>query len=152
MSINKKGYMITPIIFITLFLIAVIFTLYESNIDADTAAGIRISASIEKGVTDIYKKQIEQVNFAKLAAYECSQDYCYNITEGLSSPGLRRCINDSLNITYENSTWDISVTNDSTRYYLNFSLSAFNITNINMSSDRKYVNTELNTKFLNRCS
>jgi len=151
MSMNKRGYMITPIIFITLFLIAIIFTLYFSKIDTQTAAGIRISASIEKGITDVYKAQIEQTNFAKLAAYECSETYCYNLTDVTNKTKIQDCVNQSLNDMYGNLTWKPSLSNVSAQCYISFNLSAVNITNINMDSDREYITTELNSKFFKKC-
>lgn len=149
--LNKRAYMITPIIFITLFLIAVIFTLYLSKIDADTAAGIRISASIEKGITDVYKAHIEQVNFAKISTYECSELFCYNASSGGNKTNIENCVNLSLNDMYGNLTWTTSLSNVLTQSYISFNLSSVNITNINMSSDREYITTELNDKFLKKC-
>ena len=154
---NKKGYMITPIIFITLFIIALMFTLYFSKIDAETAAGIKISATIEKGITDIYKSQNEQINFAKIAAYECSGKYCYNLTNSTNRTKIENCVNDSLNLMYGNITWGLlptsapSLSNVSARCYISFNLSSFSITNINMDSNREYVKTELNDNFLKKC-
>ena len=159
---NKRAYLITPIIFITLFLIAVIFTLYLSKIDASTAAGIRISASIEKGVTDVYKSQNEQINYAKLSAYACSKTYCYNLTDkaNTNKTNIENCVNQSLNDQYGNLTWGPStafapvLSNVSTTCYINFNLSSVNlvnITNINMDSDRVYTKAELNSNFFEKC-
>lgn len=150
LRLNKKGYMITPIIFITLFLIAIIFTLYFSKIDAQTAAGIRVSASVEKGITDVYKLQNEQINFAKLSAYECSEKYCFNSTTDTNATQIELCINNSLNTQYGNLSWSPDLANG-TYIYLKFNLSSVNITNINMSSDREYVTIELNGNFFNKC-
>ncbi|MDD5182152.1 MAG: hypothetical protein PHC66_03210 [Candidatus Nanoarchaeia archaeon] len=145
--LNKRAYLITPIIFITLFLIAIIFTIYLSKIDANTAEGIRTAASIEKGVTDVYKAQIEQINFAKLAAYECS-DASGGYNDSIAGT-IENCINSELNLTYGNFTWNSDITNSTPKYYLNFNLSAVNITNINMTSNVEYIKAELNSKFLN---
>lgn len=144
-AVNRKAYLITPIIFIVLFLIAILFALYSSKIDADIAQGIRISASVEKGITDIYKMQIEQTNFAKLSVYNCSKAFCYN--ESASNWNLKNCINNSLNSQYGNQSWNIALTNSS----VSFNTSSFNITNINMESDRIYTKTKLYAGFFNKC-
>ena len=146
--LNKKGYMITPILFIVFFLIAIIFSIYVSDIDSDSAQGIRISASIEKGITDIYKMQNEQINFAKLSAYECSESQCYNISKETI---IEYCINKSLNKQYGNFSWSPDLINNSNTIYLYFNLNAFNATNINMNSNRSYTQVRLNNKFFNKC-
>ena len=144
MRLNKKGYMITPILFIVFFLIAIIFSFYVSQIDADVAQGIRISATIEKGITDTYKLQNEQINFAKLSAYKCSERYCYSSgNETL----VEYCINKSMNKVYGNLSWDPELTNTT----LEFNLESFNITNINMNSNRIYTKTGLNDLFFEKC-
>ena len=145
---NKKGFVITPIIFIAFFLIALIFSFYVSDIDSETAKGIQTAASVEKAVLDIYKLQINQFNFAKLSAYNCSSSNCYS--SGNESI-IESCVNTKLNSQFNDSNWNTDISNNSGIYRIAVNLSSFNATNINMKSNRVYERGVLHPEFLNKC-
>jgi hypothetical protein len=146
--LNKKGFMITPIIFIALFLIAMVFSFYLSGIDADTSKGMQTAAAVEKGALDIYKKQINQMNFAKLSAYECSSSNCYS---SANESIIESCVNTKLNNYFNDTNWNTDISNDSGIYRISVNLSSFNVTNINMESDRVYEEAILHTVFFKIC-
>jgi hypothetical protein len=146
--LNKKGFVITPIIFVAFFLIAMVFSFYVSGIDSDTAKGIQTSATVEKAVLDTYKQQINQINFAKLAAYDCSGLNCY-------SPGnkstIESCINTKLTSQFNDTRWNTNITSDSGIYRISVNLSSFNAININMTSNRVYERAALHPALLKTC-
>jgi hypothetical protein len=133
-SLGKKGYMITPIIFIAFLLISVAFSFYVSDIDTRFSDSIVTSSMISKSIDSIYEKQLDQINLAKLYAYSCSANYCYpNKTVALVS-----CVNSNMTVRYGNQTggWNTIIYNQSSKYYINITLNSFNATNINMTSER----------------
>lgn len=147
MLASKKGYMITPIIFIAFLLISVIFSFYVSDIDSQFSHGIITSALISKGVDEIYEKQIDQINLAKLYAYECSKYYCYPNNE----TALESCISGNLTERYGETGWGIDIYNQSGVYYIKMKISSFNVTNINMASERITINRTLTLPYLKIC-
>ena len=96
--LNKKAYMITPLIFVVFMIIAVIFSFYVSDIDKKNAEGIRSAGIIDKGIIEIQKEQINQVNFVKLVTYDCSKTICCNST---NLGNLENCIEQELETIYE---------------------------------------------------
>ena len=147
---SKKGYMITPIIFIAFLLISVVFSFYVSDLDTKFSKGIMVSASIEKGVNNIYKMQTDQITLAKLFTYNCSLSYCYNASSP-SHTALNNCVNQTLTNRYNQSGWNINTYNQTGKYYIDINLSSFNATNINMTSDRITIKGELSKDFLKTC-
>jgi hypothetical protein len=146
--LGKKGFVITPVIFIAFMLIAITFSFYISDIDSDISQGIQKAAAVEKAVTDIYKYQINQVNYAKLAAYKCSDLTCYSLG---NESTVEDCVESSLNNTFSNTSWNVDISNDTEIYHIGFDISSFNATNINMTSDRSYVRSELHKAFFKTC-
>lgn len=146
--LNKKGFVITPLIFIAFMLITVVFAFYISDIDKDFAKGIQISATVEKSILDIYKDQINQINFAKLAAYDCSNSYCYSLS---NKSIVESCINTKLDNKFNDSNWNTDINSNAGSHYIQVNLSSFNATNINMSSNRVYEKELLHPAFFNIC-
>ena len=145
---SKKGFVITPIIFVAFFLIAMVFSFYVSGIDSDTAKGIQTSATVEKAVLNIYKQQINQINFAKLAAYDCSGSNCYS--SGNESI-IESCVNTKLNNQFNDTNWNTNITDDSGIYRIVVNLSSFNAININMTSNRVNERAILHPALLKIC-
>jgi hypothetical protein len=146
--LNKKGFVITPIIFIAFFLIAMVFSFYVSGIDSDTAKGIQTSATVEKAVLDIYKQQINQINFAKLATYDCSTSNCYSLD---NKSTIESCVNTKLTNQFNDTSWNTNITSESGIYRISVNLSSFNAMNINMTSNRVYERAELHKALLKIC-
>lgn len=150
--LNKKAYMITPIIFIAFLLISVAFSFYVSGMDTKFSKGIMTSASVEKSVNGIYKMQTDQINFVKLMIYNCSEYNCYNSSS--QNTGLKNCVSNSLTIRYQQNNWsasDININGTSESYNVTFKLSSFNATNINMTSDRITVTRALSSLLNTTC-
>jgi hypothetical protein len=146
-SFGKKGYMITPIIFIAFLLISVVFALFVSGTDSSYAEGVIAASSVEKSISDIYELQADQINLAKLFAYTCSETFCYPSNE----TGLENCIRNNLTDQYNETGWGLDVYNQSGKHFLQLKLSSFNATNINMTSDRITIDRVLSKDFLNVC-
>jgi hypothetical protein len=141
--LNKKGYMITPILFIVFLLIAMIFSFYVSDIDKANAKSITLSASIDKGVADIYKEQINQFTYAKNLAYDCSEITHYSAG---NESTIETCINNNMTARFNDTSWNSDITNPSSIYTLGINLTSMKSTNINMTSDRVYLRTVLNSQ------
>jgi hypothetical protein len=141
MSLSKKGFMITPIIFIAFFLIAVIFSFYVSDVDREIAYGVQKGAAVEKGVHDLQKERINQITFVKVSVYKCSKVDPCNLTN------IVPCAKGNLTEIF-GSDLDLSITNMSNIIYANFNMSGFNATNINMTSDNVMIQAELNKELL----
>ena len=137
--LNKKAYMITPLIFVVFMIIAVIFSFYVSDIDKKNAEGIRSAGMIDKGILEIQKEQINQVNFVKLVTYDCSKTICCNST---NLGNLENCIEQELETIY-GGIWSVDINNCNE---IGFELSSFSATNINMASNKEYVWITLSDK------
>lgn len=147
--LSKKGFVITPIIFIAFFIIAIVFSSYVANVDREVAYSIRKSSSIEKGVHNIQKAQTNQINFARIATYKCSETNCYNSSNSSSVDAIETCVNSSLTEKFKPHNWNILISNSSGAIYLKFSTTPFSASNINMTSDSIKVNETLCKDFLN---
>jgi hypothetical protein len=145
--LNKRAYMITPIIFIVFLLISVAFSFYVSDIDERFSRSILTSALVDKSISDIYEKQSDQINFVKLTAYNCSLSYCYPNAETI----IENCINNNLNAKYDDTGWYADLYNKTGNYYLKFRISSFNATSINMSSNRVQIESILSKDFFKIC-
>ena len=142
---NKKGFFITPIIFIVFFIIAVLFSYHVSGIDNEIAYGIQKTSSIQKGIHDIQKEQLSQIYFVKTAVYMCreTENTCEAIT-------LQQCTRDVMEDKF-GTNMDLKITNNSGVYHVEFNMQSFSAKNINMTSDSVEVKTELNKQLIN-CS
>jgi len=145
--LNKRAYMITPIIFIAFLLISVAFSFYVLDIDERFSRSILTSALIDKSINDIYEKQSDQINFAKLSAYNCTLSYCYPSGETI----LENCINNNLDAKYNDTGWYPDLYNKTGNYYLKFRISSFDATSINMSSNRMQIESILSKDFFKIC-
>jgi len=150
--LKKKGFMISPILFIIFFLIAVAFSFYVSGIDKKISYGIQKSSMIEKSVYDIEKKQINQITFAEVATYKCSETNCYNSSNSSSINAIKNCTERNLNSTFGNNTnWGYEIQNTSGAFYFKFNMSEFKAISTNMSSNSSTVTKVLNSELLNKC-
>lgn len=138
---NKKGFFITPIIFIVFFIIAVLFSYYVTGLDKEISYGIQKSASVEKAIHDLQKEQLSQFYFVKTAAYDCAIDNPCNasIAEQCAKNKLIERFGESLGLNFFN---------ESGKIYAEFEIWSFNARNINMTSDKVKVKTELNHKLM----
>lgn len=96
---NKKGFMITPLLFIAFMIIAIIYSFYVSDIDNQMAASVEKTAHIEKKINDVYDQRINYLTYAKSAVYSCQ----FNYSAGCSTPNS--CMNSyasAMNITLGN--------------------------------------------------
>ena len=139
---NKKGFFITPIIFIVFFIIAVLFSYYISGIDNEIAYGIQKTASIEKAMHDIQKEQLSQIYLVKTTAYSCRK-----IENSCNEENISRCVDDALMGRFETDL-NIEITNVSNTIYAEFDLSSFSARNINMTANSVRTKTELNRGLL----
>lgn len=146
LSLGKKGYMITPLIFIVFLMITAAFAFYTSRVDNTISDGIKISATVEKGVNEIYKEQLDKEVFVKMAAYDCSKEWC---CKDSASNGNSTCIAQKLDSAYGNSTWDVSFSCPNSVSF-NPNLGNYNITNINISPNITRVTVDINTMLLNK--
>lgn len=112
---NKKGFVVAPVIFIVMLMIAITFSLYVSSIDREIAKGVRTSASIQMGVYEIEKELIRQETFVRLAIHECNCD--------------KICVEDELNDTLGDWDWNVKIDENS----FQFNSLPINATNINMN-------------------
>ncbi len=149
--VTKKGFIITPIIFIAFFIIAILFSFYVSNIDNEISYGIQKSSTIEKGIHDIQKKQINQINFVKTTTYKCSDITCYNSSDSSSVTFIKNCVEGNLTEKFGIWDWDYKLINISRTIIFRFNMTSFNATNINMNSNSTIVEGVLHKKLLNIC-
>lgn len=113
--LNKRGFVVAPIIFIVCFLIAVGFSYYVTSIDNEISTGVRTSASIQMGIYEMEKERINQVNFAKISIYNCCADIA--------------CVENKLDESFGKHEWNLRICGDS----FEFNLKPVNATNINMN-------------------
>ncbi len=122
--LNKKGFIVAPIIFIVFFLIAVVFSFYVSSIDNEIARGIQTSASIQLGIYEIEKGLINQENFVRIAMHENIEEYD---------------IEYNLNNTFGEHVWKLSIIENG----FEFSSKPINATNINMNLNSSKIEGEI---------
>jgi hypothetical protein len=142
--LNKKGFMVTPIVFIVLLLVVLVYLFNQSEIDTITKNGITKSMAIDKETYSLEKKQINIINFAKISAYMCSKYYPYPCNK----TSLERCINENLTETFGDNNWNINIAGNNI-IKISLTLPEIKATNINMSSDSKTVTVTLTKGFLN---
>lgn len=145
--LNKKGYMITPMIFIVFMIIAIAYSVYMYDFDSNIVNSIQTSAKIEKGIQQVYETRINQVNFAKLSAYQLSNTYCYN--ESGSNTQLENEIEKSLDKRFGGFNWYVDISGNE----LSVRLPSGNITTPEISINYTEYSTKelLNTNLLSKC-
>ncbi len=117
--LNKKGFVIAPIVFIVMLMIAITFSLYVSSIDREIAKGIRTSSSVQMGIYEIEKELIRQETFVRLAIRACFEE------------NIENCVDDKLNDALGDWDWNVKIDENS----FQFNSKPINATNINMTSD-----------------
>lgn len=142
----KKGFLITPIVFIIFFLIAVAFSNHILRMDKEISKSIQIVSSIEKGMHEIEKMKIAQISFVKVSTYLCSKENCYpnNKSE------IVKCVEENLTKVYGEWDWNYDIYG-SEDIFFEFNMTQFKATDINMTSNSILVKGFVNKKFLNLC-
>ncbi len=143
---TKKGFMVSPVVFIALFFIAIAFSYYASSIDNKMAYSIKEVSSIEKGNFDIQKKQLVMETFAEAATYKCSQDFPYPCNK----TDLENCVEGDLNSTFGDFNWEFKLSGDEV-IKIELYLPQIKATNINMTSDIIYIEKSVDKNFVNWC-
>ena len=121
-----------------------------STIDEKMAYGIRKSALIEKEINELDKKQINIINFAKIATYKCSELYCYNSSNYESKNNITNCVENELNNSFGDNNWGYEI-NGNEIVNITFNLPEIKATSINMTSESKSVTATLSKEFLTVC-
>jgi hypothetical protein len=151
--VNKKGYMITPIIFVVFMIIAVIFSFYVSEIDLEMTSSIQTSSRVEKEINNVYEARMNQLNYAKLVAYNQSYEYgyCYNASK--SNNGLIDKIDEAMDAKYGEFDWVDGFQEDSqgTKLELNFPEIVVNKTDIILIAAEITTKELLSNKLLDNC-
>lgn len=151
MRLNKKGYMITPLIFVVFMIITIVFTYYVSNIDFEMSESIHTSAMIEKTVSDLREQRINQINYAKMAAYNWSNHPMHQFNASSSNRGLENRIEEEMDLKFGESNWKIKLTSELEGVFLEISLPEIRIdkTDITVLDPEFSTKELLSSQFLN---
>ncbi|MCD6575883.1 MAG: hypothetical protein J7K73_01850 [Nanoarchaeota archaeon] len=142
--LNKKGFMFTPIVFIAIFLVVVVFSVYTSTMDKTTSENIHENSKIETGVNIIEKKQIDIISFAKVATYLCSEAFPYPCNE----TDLEGCVEENLTTHFGSANWGFNIYGtDEAKARLTLP----KINSTNMTSNQVTVTLYLNKNLLRWC-
>jgi len=145
--LNKRGYIITPLVFITILILTITTITYYNNMDINLMNEIRSIEELQRAHKELDKKLIDQINFMKIATYQCSNDYCYpNKTEQLKS-----CIISKANEFYNNTNWQINIYNETNNFKLGFKTSEFYSNFSLMSSSPKDIKVILSKEYFKLC-
>ena len=147
--LNKKAYFLTPILLVILIILAISINSFKSNTDSVLAKDIQSLSEIENARLEISKKSLDIINFAKIATYTCSNNYCYNKTNYTSL--LIPCITSNLTSVYNDTTWNLNLTNESNKIYLSFKTTEFKDKNNIITSPRRDIKEMLNPSFFKVC-
>ena len=142
--LNKKGFFITPILFVIFLLIAISLYAYNKKLDDILSYEILKSSVVEKGIHEIRKKQINQITYAELLIYKCAEEHCFNFSNPSNVTLCEKQVEENLTKRFGNNTWNLEINN----YTYTMNLKSINATNINMTSDIVKVRGALSKNYL----